>query len=49
MARVLGSSKADWKYFDDKGLYVFNADTNLVIQRRETDYDHDRFSEGWVE
>ncbi len=49
IGRVLASTKADWKYFDDKGLFVFNADARLVIQRRPTDSKHDRFNEGWAE
>ena len=49
MARVLGSKKDDWKYFDDRGLFVLNADPNVTIQRREIDYDRDRFAERWVE
>lgn len=49
MARVLGSKKGDWKYFDDRGLFVFTADPNLIVQRREIDYDRDRFAERWAE
>lgn len=46
---ILGSSEADWQYFDERGLFVLRANPEVVIKRREPNHDIDGFHEAWAE
>jgi hypothetical protein len=46
---IIRSNKADWQYFDERGLFVFKTNPEIAIRRREADHDVDGFREAWTE
>ena len=43
------SSKEDWLFSDERGIYTFKKDLNLRIQRNPIDHDLDKFTgEEWA-
>ncbi|RXJ78063.1 hypothetical protein CRV03_03580 [Arcobacter sp. F155] len=46
---IKDSTKADWLFNDERGIYTFKNDLNLRIQRKEIDFDFDKFGgEDWA-
>lgn len=46
---IRNSTKADWLFNDERGIYTFKNDLNLRIQRKEINFDFDRFGgEDWA-
>ena len=48
LEQIHRSRKDDWKYFDERGLFVLNANPDITIHRRESDSDLDEFHEDWA-
>ena len=48
VSQVLGSSKGDWTFFEEKGLYVCKLNPDITIVCSEVNYNSDTFHEGWV-
>lgn len=47
--KIKSSTKNDWLFSDERGSYTFKEDLNLRIQRKEIDFDSDKFSgEDWA-
>ncbi len=49
MQLVYGSTKDDWTFSDERGIYTLKKDLNVRIHRKDIDPDSDRFTgEDWA-
>ena len=49
MQMVYGSTKDDWVFSDERGIYTFKKDLNVHIHRKDIDHDFDKFTgEEWA-
>jgi hypothetical protein len=47
--KIKNSTRDDWLFNDERGIYTFKEDLNLRIQSKEIDSDTDKFSgEDWA-
>lgn len=46
---VYNSTKNEWVFTDERGIYTFKKDLNIRIHRKDIDHNSDRFSgEDWA-
>jgi hypothetical protein len=46
---ILSSNREDWLFNDERGIYTYKNDLNIWIQRKDIDFDRDKFvGEDWA-
>ena len=46
---ILTSSRDDWLFNDERGIYTYKNDLNIWIKRKDIDFDRDKFGgEDWA-